>query len=492
MTSGLKALHDIDHAIAKARKNVSEVSRLPSRASTALAEVSRKQASAYNSIAKLRLEMIEEGQGGGELGYVDKQAIKLLAAHEKEEARLLAKAEDSLAKITALEEQRRAQEANVEKAVTAYDKAAEACQHKLVKDEGYIALLMGVETAETTTKRARAKHGLAQEQVEEKGAPYRNDPYFNYLKKRNYGTKKAKGWLLIKWFDGMIARKLKYRESALNYQRLIDIPKRLARHVQNLEVKEGAAQLILKTAEEKALISAGVTKLKKVSLSAQTKLDAIDAMLEQAEERHGALRASLSNISGGESGPYRQALEILANTLKRKDVPFLRRLAAQTVSYDDEQAIDRLIELSGHARNLEEDRKQSKRLLDKYQDNLKDLEKLRRKFKSRRYDAPSSQFPGGTFGGNLLGAILGQMLAGMLSGNDVWRQIKRTQRTVRRHSDSDFGGIDWGEAMRLPRSSKEQSRRGGSIFGSGSSRTRRPRAPKPRTGGGGFRTGGGF
>ena len=518
MASGRKTLHEIDRAISKARKQVAQASELPGRASAALADVSRKQAASYGEIAKLRLELIDKGEGG-ELGYVDRQAAKLLAAHEKEEARLAKKADASLAKIDKLEAERRAQETVVEKAVEAYDKAAEACQKKLVVDPSYIALLKAVETAEATTERADAKQALAAEDVEEKGAAYRNDPYFQYLQKRKFGTREAKGWFLTKMLDGWIARRGNYREAALNYKRLTDIPVRLARHVEDLELKEEAARVTLKEAEEKALVKQGVTAKKTASLKAQAKLDGIDDKLEQAETNHQAIRSEQAQVGAGDSAPYREAIALLVNSLERQDLPSLRRLASQTISREDDRAIGDLIELSRNAKELEEDQKDSRRLIEKYQRSLGELEQIRRKFKSRRYDAPSS-----TFTSNLIAALLGQMLSGVLSGGDVWRQIERAQRTVRRRSDGDFGGIDWGEAMRLPRSSggifgSGGSRRSsGGVFGGGSDpfggwgrggggssrRTRRstpsrraprPRMPRARSGAsrrGGFKTGGGF
>ena len=513
MASGRKTLHEIDKAIAKARAQVSQASELPRRASAALADVSRKQAASYSDIAKLRLQLIDEG-AGGELGYVDRQAAKLLGAHDKEEARLAKKADASLAKITKLEEERRAQETVVEKAVDAYDKAAEACQKKLVADPEYIALLTAVETAEATSDRAAAKQALAEEDVEEKGATYRSDPYFQYLQKRRFGTREAKGWFLTKMLDGWIARRGKYRDAALNYKRLTDIPVRLARHVEDLEKKEEQARVTLKEAEENALVKQGVTAKKTASLKAQAKLDTIDERLAAAEADHQAIRTEQAQVGAGDSAPYREAIALLVNTLERQDLPSLRRLASQTISRDDDRAISDLIELSRTAKDLEEDQQQSRRLIEKYQRSLSELEQIRQKFKGRRYDAPSS-----TFTSNLIAALLGQMISGLISGNDVWRQIERAQRTVHRRSDGDFGGIDWGEAMRLPRTTRRSS---GGIFGGGSrrgsdpfggwgrggggssrrsTRTRAPRMPRTRmpsprrsSGGrrGGFKTGGGF
>ncbi|MCF6275978.1 MAG: hypothetical protein L3J05_09475 [Robiginitomaculum sp.] len=515
MATGLKALHDIDSAIGAARTQVSKAAKLPSRASEALADINRRQVSAYADIAKVRLEVIDDGESDGSLGYVDRQAAKLLAAHAKEETRLFKKADASLARITKLEIARRAQERTVDLAVKAFEKSAEACQRKLAKDPEYQALEAAEEATEATIYRAQAKQEVAEADVEEKGAPYRNDPYFTYLQKRQYGTKEAKGWFLTKWFDSILARKGNYREAALNYKKLTDIPGRLAGHVEALVEKHQAAEQALEKAEKAALVREGVTKLKQTSLSAQKKLDKIDADIEVREEEHQALRTEQAKVSGGDSAPYREAIDLLVNTLQRKNLPSLKRLASQTRSRDDDQAIARIAEYARRAEDLQDDQAEAQVLLAKYQDSLRGLEQLRRKFKNRRYDAPTSQFPRG----NLMGTLLMQLVGGMLSSGDVWRQIERAQRTVQRSSRGrtrgGFGGGDWGEAMRLPRSSGgfgggssggfggwgggRSTRRGSSRRGSSFPRPIRAprRAPMPRTprtsrSGGGFRTGGGF
>ncbi len=505
--SGLNALHEIDTAIAKARTNVAKAARMPGRAANALSEVSRKQAQAYGDIARVRLGIIDEGNSDESLGYADRQAVKLLAAHAKEEARLFKKADVSLAKITKLEQARRVAEDLVEQAVTAYDKAAEDCRKKLLKDPDYFALMDAEDIAEAIIERARAKQELAEAELSEKGAPYRDDPYFSYLQKRRFGTKTAKGWFLTKWFDSILARRGKYRDAALSFKRLQDIPVRLAAHVEDLIEKHKNAQTALQKSERACLVREGVTKLKKASLTAQKKLEKIDANIETNEKIHGEIRAEQSKISGGGSAPYREATDLLVKTLKRQNLPSLKRMAAQTVSEDDDLAIRHIVELADTAQDLQDDKQEAQKLLEKYQDSLKDLEKLRRKFKNRRFDAPSSSFPRG----GMMGPLLGQLLTGLLSSSDVWRQIERAQRSVRRQDRGygggfggiDFGGVDWGEAMRLPRNT------GG--FGGGASRRRQRRSSKPRMprmprtsrrtsrsaprtsrGGGGFRTGGGF
>ena len=96
----------------------------------------------------------------------------------------------------------------------------------------------------------------------------------------------------------------------------------------------------------------------------------------------------------------------------------------------------------------------------------------------------------------------------ILSGAELASRLEVQQRTVRRYSDQDFGGGDWTEGLRLPRSSRRRSGgnwgggfpSSGGWGGSGRRRTSIPRMPRrslprinlPRSGGGGFRTGGGF
>lgn len=489
MASGIKTLHEIDRAIQKARKTVGDAAELPRRAASALADISRKQAALYEKIADLRLDILKDGQGGA-LGYVDRQAVKLLDEHAQEESRLLARAEASLVAITKLEQARRTQEKQVANAVDAYDKKAEACQKKLSSDAAYLTLLQAVENQEAITHRAEAKQNLAQSEVEEKGAPYKADPYFQYLQKRKFGTKQAKGWFLTKLLDGWIARRGDYKKAAVNYRTLTDIPRRLAGHVEFLQTKEEQARQELLAAEQTALVAGGVQAMREKSLTAQSVLDTIDADIAKSEDQHQEILSLQTKASAGDSAPYQKAIELLVGTLERQDIPDLRRIAAQTKTRQDEDAIDDLIELSRHGRDLREDQKSAQALLSKYQGGLRKIETIRRQFKTHRFDAPSSTFSSG----KIVSTLLGQLLAGVISSNDVWRQIKRAQRTVRRRSDVDFGGIDWTEAMRLPRDLGGMNSGGfggnggwgGTRRRSRNTRRRSPRINFPRGGSGGF------
>ena len=538
MSAGLSILHQLDSAISKARARAGEAADLSTRAGHALLELQRNQASAFEQIARDRLEGLDDGEAGGELGYADRQAAKLLEQHRLAQDRAQSDVTVSEKKLEALESERRRQEAQTVKAIDAYDKAAAKAETDLLTDEDYNTQLDKVESLESTVSRAEEKHAMAQVDEKTKGEPYRLDPFFSYLKSRGYGTGDARGWFLTKWLDSGVARLSGYRQAAENYRRLTAIPIRLQNHVEVLQGDVLKAQNALQKFEADWLVSQGVSAKHKASLTAQKTLDDIDTKIAEIEDIHETIMTTHSALAAGETGPYKEAVKLVSDVLSRQDISKLRRLAAQTRTREDDAAVEALRDLGGAQEDLTADQREAKNLLGKYQKTLSDLQAVRQNFKARRYDAPSSSFKRA----DLITALMSQVLAGERSGKDLWTQITRNQRTNKRYSDTDFGGGDWTEGLRLPRQTRGYRRRNsgidvGDVFGvlegiarssrgwpsggrsggwGSSSPTRRrtsiPRSPrqslpkvrKPKSGGfggggfgggrrsGGFKTGGGF
>ncbi len=534
MSAGLSILHQLDGVLSKARARAGEAADLSTRAGEALLDLQRRQASAFEQIARDRLDVLGGGEAGGELGYADRQAGQLLEAHDLALKNAQADVAKSQKSIEVLEKNRRTQEVLTAKAIDAYDKAAAKAEADLLKDTNYNAQLDEVERLERTVSRAEEKLAMAQADEKTKGEPYRQDPFFSYLQKRGYGTGEAKGWFLTKWLDGGVARLSGYRQAAENYRRLTAIPVRLQNHVEALEGDVLGAQNALQKFEADWLVSQGVSAKHKASLTAQKTLDDIDMKTAAAEESHETLIAAHSALAVGETGPYREAVTLLSDILSRQNLSKLRRLAAQTRTREDDSAVEMLRDLSGAQDDLTTDQREAKNLLGKYQKTLSELQAVRQNFKARRYDAPSSSFKRA----DLITALMTQVLAGERSSKDLWKQITRNQRTNKRYSDTDFGGGDWTEGLRLPRQTRGYGRRNsgldiGDVFGvlEGIARTsgggwpsggrssgwgrnsparrrtsipRRPRQSlprvrRPKSGGfgggrrsGGFKTGGGF
>ncbi len=483
-------MHEIDNTISEARSNLDQTTQLANRLAERRAAIERQRLEAVGVIASERIDALGAGEADDahdrDIGRADRKAEELLATHARETAELQKRTDEARTKLEHLETERKALEDDVAAAVDAFEDAAAASQQKLMQDEDYKVQLEKTEEAEAVVDRAKRKQALAQEDEADKGAPYRDDPLFIYLWKRRYGTKDYRGGLLTKMLDDWVARLIGYRDAALNYKRLTEIPARLANHVDGVKAKAEAERAALAALENAALERDGAAALREASVEAQARLEEHDRQIAEAEAVHRASLDAQSAATGRNSSAYQQALGVLTKALSDEDLSNLRRLAAQTRSLDDDDAVAELIRLEDEAGDLEGDEEDAGKLIERYRRSLEELETVRQRFKQARYDAPSSEFPSGT--GQLIGSMLGQILVGALTSGDLWDRLQRGQRTVRRRADADFGGGMWDGGFRIPSRSGGRSgrSRGGSV-------SRPSRVPRQRSGrGGGFRTGGGF
>ena len=152
MSTGLQLLHRLDAAISKARARTGEASQLSARAAQALLDLQRQQAETLGQVARDRLGIIEDGKGG-DLGYVDRQAGKLLDAHDDAVSTANAQLKASESLIEKRESERRKQEALTAKAVDDYDKTTAKAEAALLKDDNYNEQLNNCSLRKATRRR---------------------------------------------------------------------------------------------------------------------------------------------------------------------------------------------------------------------------------------------------------------------------------------------------------------------------------------------------
>lgn len=131
MVSGRKALHLIDAEIASQRRRVNASVQDTAGLSKQIITARRNEVSALEHISRLRLDFLSTGNAPESLGYIDRQAVKLLEQYELESANQAASIASIESQIQDQETERRKQEKSVETAIAAYDKAAAASQKKL-------------------------------------------------------------------------------------------------------------------------------------------------------------------------------------------------------------------------------------------------------------------------------------------------------------------------------------------------------------------------
>ena len=316
MRTGRQTLHEIDEAVSQTRANLERTTELANRLAEERAAIQHRRLEAVATIAAERMQLLASGAAevprDRDLRRADKQATELLERHAEEISHLRERTRESQAELERLEAQRSALEDEVEDAVNAFEQAAAATQDALAGNDGYKSQLARVEEAEAVVDRAERKRKLAAEDEAEKGAPYRADRLFSYLWDRHYATKDYRGGLITRMLDDWVARLCNYRDAALNYKRLTEIPARLADHVSRVEGQAEAERAKLKAMEEEALERDGAAKLREASIAMQARLEELDAKIAAAEEAHHAAFDAENAAAGCGSSAFRKAQEILS------------------------------------------------------------------------------------------------------------------------------------------------------------------------------------
>ncbi len=513
MTSGRDALHQIDASIAEARRRLAQASDAAAGDSNTIADLDRRQIEIYEAIADLRLVHLREDTGnGGVLGPDDRRAETLIASHQQALLDMAAARDAAAAELDRLEAARIDAEADVEKAIARHDDAAAASRAALENSDPYKSKASALEVLTAMAARAGQKLAVAEEDRAKKGAAYEGDPLFRYLHERKFGTRDYRAFPLFAMLDNWVSSLIKYRDHRLNYERLLEIPVRFAEHAQRLKTEAEAARADIERLERDALEKDGVGALRDAVGRARALVEALDNQIAQAEMAHKQLADAHAAAAAGRAGPLADARKILAGALAKIAVPDLKVVAAETASLEDDRLVDALITARRERMEFEEARKGAVGSLDGLGRRLTELEDLRRRFKSARFDSPYSEFTGK----DVLAILLAEFLRGSIGRDDVWRRIERGHRTRRRDWDNDVGGDEWRDVFGLPDNWggttggswgdewSGRARRGGPVIIRTPNQTRLPRPPRMprfpsgggsiggRRGGGGFRTGGGF
>jgi len=491
MTSGRDALHEIDAAIAGARRSLARSSDAAASEARLIADLDQRQIGVYQRLAELRIiELKTDASNGGALGNVDRSAHAMIEKHDGALAEMSASRDAAAHDLERLEAERAAAERAVEDAVAAHDAAAAQTRARLEQDSVWRTRADALEDLNAMAARASQKLAVARDDRATKGATYETDALFQYLRARKFGTRDYRAFPLFALLDGWVARLIKYRDHRLNYERLLEIPERFSDHVERLQKEAGETMTALEALERAAMEADGVGRLRDAAAAARARVDALDASIIRTEESHRTLSGNVAAASAGKAGPLSEARDLIAGALAKAAIPDLRILAAESATPEDDRLVESLIGMRRQRMEIEEGRRAVSAALDREARSLSDLEGLRRRFKSARFDSPYSEFPGR----DIVGVLVSEFLRGSLGRDDFWRRLERGHKTRRRDWDNDLGGDDWRGGFGLP------DNWGGSMGGSwggggpdirrpsGARAPRIPRLPSPAASRGGFRT----
>ena len=452
--TGRQALHTIDGAITAQRSGLTQLTDIVRELEHDLFEVRRQEANHFENMTKLRLTSLgEREEGVDELGRIDKQASRLIDTHESHLEDLAMSVDETVAKVETLEGQRREHEEALSDAISAHEAAAEKTRLSLESDVNYLGLAEALEKANGIVDHAASKQKVVIRDRVAKGKPYEADPLFMYLWRRKFATNDYKSGPLTSMLDGWVAKLIKYRKSRLNYERLLELPERLSEHVTYVEEKANELASKVEAYERDALTKDGVTALRDEVERVRDAIDTFDAQIADAEEVRAQAQTSFEVASQGLQGPLKEAQDLLMKAVETKTIPDLKILAAETLSPLDDQYVEELAELRLERLSLEDEVKANKKLAKKRQKSLSRLERMRQQFKKSRFDSHQSTFKNG----DLIALLMNEYSQGTIDIDDVWRKIEKNHRLNRRDWEDDFGGDQWRGGFGLPGYGSRQS-----------------------------------
>lgn len=482
MQSGRKVLGELDTTLRKARKHLDVMDRALETSAQALALNTQAQARTLRRIAHIRLDAAARGEVETALDAADVEARDCLKTREDAIASLEAEVAQAQAELRSIESERDANHESVEAAARVVAERESAAQARLENDAAYTAQFASVREADAQADAAVAKTAQAKADEREKGAPYREDPLFTYLWDRKYGTSSYKANPLARLLDSWVARLCGFQSARQNYWMLQEIPQRLDEHAKALRAQADEALIALWKREKALADSGGVEKSQAALAVAEAKQDKIDDRIVAAEETLRRLLDRRGEFAAGDDKYIRQSLTAIAKTMGTQEIDDLLTIAARTDTPEDDALVRQLDDLRDDERDLRQELGEHRRLHASNVTRLNELEDVRRRFKSARYDDLRSGFPNDA----LIGNLIGEVMSGALRSAPLWAVLQRQQR-FRDVGDAwpDFGS--GGMMHKRRKAGTWHWPRGRDDDGHGGFKL--PRSSRSR---GGFRTGGGF
>lgn len=494
--SGRDALAQLNRRLSRLRSRLNDAIQTADSIDGRLAEIQSNRVGALQRLADMRLDVIQQADIAN-LDRLHRQALELLQSHVDfiEEERLAI--ETASKRISDLEsgradlaDQRQALETKIEAGLA-------DIEVQLLEDEIYRGLVEAFGDADAIAERAEQKLAVAIDEREEKSAAYLGDSLFSYLWTRKYGTTEYSGGGLFKLLDGWVAKLCQFERARPNFARLNDITDWLGDHAKATQEAADSAKNALETAERDAIDAAGIPADEGTAELLITQIEAFDDDIAAAEFRHNELTQKHAKTLIGEDGPAQQARKLLERGLQNMSIPDLRKLAAETVTLDDDDVVDDLVALRTEEMSLELETERVSEAPTRLGEELSAFEELRRQFKQSHFDSDAAL---------IKIALFDEALESLASGrSSVDRTLKRIHQSIRRkerptrygfggrHSSSDFEVYDViGEIAEIALQRGTRNNRGRRGFGIGSPKTRRTGSRSRRRKPGGFKTGGGF
>lgn len=491
MVKGPEALRRLDRSMRDIRDEERALSRTSADASAKIARLREVESEQFLHLAKVRLDPQKRDEVTEYISRAEKEANSILKRHAS-------KLDEISGLLTDVEQDIDTTRATRDAAMTEFAAAQQKLEQlstevfaDLDQDAAYTAQKQAVDDAIATFDHANQKAEVAEQDREEKGAPYRNDPLFMYLFERGFNTGSYRANNITRMLDGWVARMVRYHNAKPNFVILNEIPMRLREHADHLQDEIDEERQKLDTLEDAAFDAHGGKQARETADRNEEIIGEIDARLVELEDKRDELVHRQRKFSQGQNPAYREAVDMLASGLQREGLEDLYAAARQTASREDDQIVRKIDAVRSEIISLETELRASKDRLKVLSARRRELEDIEWEFKQKRYDRPSFDFDD-----DLVEDLLGEFLKGAITASSYWGKWQDAQKSrgPTRGRSKDKYSNPWGGKSYS--SKKKRRSKDFGTFGSSSADFSRPRStPRGSKGSrkhGGFKTGGKF
>lgn len=432
MISGRETLDSIERALREASATADRLNAELDKASQDKARLVAERLEAFKSLAKFQADLALVDGVIDDADQLSGQVRTILQARQKTIAALKARESEAGAERERLLSRQKELDERIERLDDEIDQLAERARAQLADDPDYSARSKRrAELAEMVEKAAeKAERSRAEES--EKGAPYRDDPVFMYLWRRQYGTSHYNASGVIRWLDGWAARLIGYQDARANFALLTAIPERLAAHVARLKETLQSESEALEAREAEKIRELAGSDLARQLAEAEHERERLNSELEALNAEIVETGAQANRYAEGLDPSFQAAVEKTVQFLEGQNLGALMTEARRTPQVDDDEIVGLIGKLSDEVAALDRLIKAKKSDLDAAFARKQELLRIAADFRRARYDRPDSVFEPGS-GGD---ALLRLLLQGAITAAEYWMRTQRGQRWRGRSGDS--------------------------------------------------------
>lgn len=431
MQSGSQTLGQIEEALRDAKTQETSLQREMEEANRQRANLVATRLEALKSLAAVRARdamadgVIDEADNLSVQvrGILDARLRTIAALEERqakaEEAReLLVKRMDELnAKIAGLE--------------VRLDRFGTEARKSLADDASHKALAATHEHLAGILEKAVGKAEQVALDENQKGLPYRDDPLFMYLWRRQFATAAYQTTGVVRLLDEWVARLVRYQDARANYAMLTEIPVRLRAHAEDLRRQTAAAKASVDEMEAARTRELAGTDLVSEIKVERVRLGELDKELEGVTSELTETSTQLKVYAKGEDQSFQTAVKTYATFLERENLRRLMADASSTETPEDDRIVEEVRRLAREMETLEGSNATRRRRLDQLSERKLELARLASNFRRQHYDDVGSEFADSP----RIEDLLQLLLRGAITAAEYWARMQQQQSWRHRPGD---------------------------------------------------------